>query len=852
MKLKAVELRNLVTFKCARISALSITFTDTTQLILGTNGSGKSNLLRQLSPLPAGRNDYGPSGYKKLVLEHGGVEYILISDFSRKDSPHEFWEAGINLNEGGTTEVQRELVIDKLGWTPAVEALCFNSYNYTTMTASLRQVWFSKINPYKINFILENAKKAKTRIRNCKAILSRLQERKVLLENQLISLDALKLLRDEHSQLLDQSDFLNRTIIKIDTILSTTKLPEVTRLGIGSVQDDLQQLVKETKSLMQTSWLTMRKCRFVNRDDPAAQLQSLLMEQATVKSRYDAGVEKLNELYESRRRDESNLEDCVEEEVLQRLNSELMSLQTELDSLIAESAEEPFPETLLTQKESVLGSLRSILDKFIDGPHSLMSRKTFHRKHRALARWKSYRDELQRTLRSSAARIDAWNKTLTLKLSDIPDQPCAKMQCPLFVSFKTSHDTTLNNIVTEQAYVDSVTAKHKQLDVYLDAQSKQLSEMAPYQELLGTLFDLLQSYPALHQFFARPDTLDRIARSSRSLYNQIENHFVASEKAYRVPKVKEKLLKAQMDYAQHKTLSGKEKDHLTSMLKETDAQISKITGELRGYRDRLEELQGACRTIEQYLELKTSLTERAGAMTERLAYCEKEHDLNKLRDLRRMLQADVRSKTQRVADIQKTLQEQDSLHDRLDTEVLGEIHAMETEKEKFEAIGEALDALPQEYTMMFMNALYNSANAFIAKVFTYKLALDPMTEDLCKNYRIPYKARTTDSPDISKCSTAQAEIINLALTLACRQSEGLSDYPLFLDEVGKNFDPTHQQRLLDLVLFITDEHLASQLFIVNHHAVIHGGLMNTETLVLDDSNILKTETYNTHAVMETY
>ena len=71
-------------------------------------------------------------------------------------------------------------------------------------------------------------------------------------------------------------------------------------------------------------------------------------------------------------------------------------------------------------------------------------------------------------------------------------------------------------------------------------------------------------------------------------------------------------------------------------------------------------------------------------------------------------------------------------------------------------------------------------------------------------------------------------------------------------QLDPDFDPTHQQKLLDLFLFICDEHLATQLFIVNHHAVIHGGLMNTETLVLNDTNIMKTENYNQHVVMETY
>ena len=49
------------------------------QLILGTNGSGKSSLLSELSPLPSRSKDFFDDGYKLIKIEHRGNLYILKS-----------------------------------------------------------------------------------------------------------------------------------------------------------------------------------------------------------------------------------------------------------------------------------------------------------------------------------------------------------------------------------------------------------------------------------------------------------------------------------------------------------------------------------------------------------------------------------------------------------------------------------------------------------------------------------------------------------------------------------------------------------------------------------------------------
>lgn len=84
MYIKSIELSKFIPFGLAQIRKLQATFHSQIQIFIGTNGSGKTSLLNELHPLPAIRSSYKKQGYKKLVIEHEGNEYILTSDFPIK------------------------------------------------------------------------------------------------------------------------------------------------------------------------------------------------------------------------------------------------------------------------------------------------------------------------------------------------------------------------------------------------------------------------------------------------------------------------------------------------------------------------------------------------------------------------------------------------------------------------------------------------------------------------------------------------------------------------------------------------------------------------------------------------
>ena len=69
MIIHEIEIKDNTRLMIRGTNFLKIKFTEIHQLILGTNGCGKSTIIQELSPLPPAGNDYLKNGYKKIVID---------------------------------------------------------------------------------------------------------------------------------------------------------------------------------------------------------------------------------------------------------------------------------------------------------------------------------------------------------------------------------------------------------------------------------------------------------------------------------------------------------------------------------------------------------------------------------------------------------------------------------------------------------------------------------------------------------------------------------------------------------------------------------------------------------------
>ncbi len=115
---KKISLDGYIPFSHVGNKHVEIEFDSPATCIIGANGCGKSSLLRIMDVLtPPTRPDFAKDGKIEMTVEHDGHLFVLTSDFKNATSPHSFKRDGVELNLSGTSDTQKDLVIEHLGIT---------------------------------------------------------------------------------------------------------------------------------------------------------------------------------------------------------------------------------------------------------------------------------------------------------------------------------------------------------------------------------------------------------------------------------------------------------------------------------------------------------------------------------------------------------------------------------------------------------------------------------------------------------------------------------------------------------------------------------------------------------------
>ena len=111
MKLVSLKLKGNIRLAQSGIDYFEWNPSADIQILLGTNGCGKSTVMGESSPLPAKPSDYEKGGYKIAVFEDKQTTYVFSSLFEGKPE-HLFEVNGVNINTGKTITVQSTICRD--------------------------------------------------------------------------------------------------------------------------------------------------------------------------------------------------------------------------------------------------------------------------------------------------------------------------------------------------------------------------------------------------------------------------------------------------------------------------------------------------------------------------------------------------------------------------------------------------------------------------------------------------------------------------------------------------------------------------------------------------------------------
>ena len=844
MYIKAMDVEGYALFQDSGIRKIGVKYSSDIQIIIGANGCGKTSFLRQHSPFSSISSLFYAGSIKTQLIEKDGVIYRLETEFTKGTPKHHFYEEGSdeNLNVGKTDTAQKKLIETHLGVTPLVDDLIMNRYNFPTWGNAKRKDFIMSINPADVGFIQVELKKISGKIKACKNNLSRLKDRKLQLEQDILSPDTLADIKQEKLAIDHQLSSLQQALLDIE-VGGRVLIP-----GKGRVTETF-------KKLRYRLWSTRHALLDLKGVPHDLVTRQSLRNDYTGK--ISAGWEHIKHLED----EASLLQDKIHDASLRYRElapDEDVSITDENIRNLEKSLEEfrtTRPKFEISQEDLIQGwtlcdTLRDKLMIFEDCQVPLYSRKKMA--HRSAIQSKldhrlnSYRMQLS-DLRS---RHESLSNRRTLSPRDIPDNPCSKDKCPLYAHFMSDYEETETKLRMNQIKIKRLEHKHNRAETLSVGLYRYFKDTKPYYDAISDLIDLASQNPILRDVLKSMDILHTLRRNASIITRRLSEEYAHIDRWLRFRSIERDLDVAHALKVRQISSQSTDAISLVTSIEDMKKALSDLRDRILTISANIKTFKEELANLDLYDRYLKDINEITVFYETKVRNAVFDHETKSLALLKDMIELKRSSLHDRLGEINRTLREQDSIQARYTYEILGELETIAQDQFYLEHIEKTLILIPKETTIRFLNRIFEQANRIIESVWTLPLSIDLLTMDDNLNYDFQVTGDNNSKRELSDCSTGQTEILTLAINLAIRIQLGYFNYPLCLDECGASFDDTHKRNLTNLLKALVDDKTVSQLFMVNHHAVVHEGFHNSEYLVIRDDNVTLPSSFNTHVTFE--
>lgn len=829
MQIKYLRLKRFRRFMRSNIQEFEWTPTKQLMIMIGSNGSGKSAMMEELSPLPTpskatrGSDNYAPGGEKEFHCYHNGSLYVLLSQYGHGTGKHSFIRDDEELNQGGTFKIQEDLCFQEFGLTREFHDICTGRLQFTKMSTAQRREILTKMSVVDLSHAFKVFNILKGESRSQKGTVDTITKRLVNENHDIPSDTEISQMKHANGQM---SERLN------DLFMARQPNRQQGFIDTNEAELLLSQLLSKAKEALYRYPTLPDQLKAKNETDFMDEKRIVQEQCAAIQAVINRMAEELESI-----RGVSVADMEVSPDQLNNLEAEIKTGNETVSRLLQELDEHTvkFPRVNLDISNNPDQRLHSMFQRwfeitnaFPDNTEGYFSNAKIESVRESLSVLLARRRELDRAEQTASqrlARLKACDTIACPKCDHefkpgIDESEGEKLETYLSQVRDAMSEADLN-IRREEEYLDAAKEYRGHVQAYVQM-TREYSDFNPLwdyvaeQQLMfrtpsAIKVDIIQWYDKMKQLVLLHQTQAEVERQVKRLanLNEIDRDAVAYNRN-RCTMLEHEI---QDKYYEQTTMS------------EYLQQINR--GEI--------DIREMNRDIEAIISGYQQWRQRAMNHVEWLL--DKAYE-NEIREVQVKLAEGTRILT--------TLEQREFSLRVLEGEVE---NARETQAD-LNLLIKALSpngGLLGKYLMGFMQGVTTLVNAYISEIWTYKMEVLPSKvekDELDYNFPLSIDNGTLMAPDISRGSDSQLEMVNFSFCQAMRKFLHLEHFPLFLDEFGRTFDEQHRDNLIPFIARLIENGQHSQIFYISHYVSTHGAFNQAEFMVLDPTNVTVPELYN--------
>lgn len=819
MFISLIELKGFKRVSLNNIETIRITPVNKFQWILGTNGSGKSCLIREFTPLGATPNDYHKGGYKKLELTDKGIFYRLLNDFSGSKNIFSFIKVNQNgqeeeLNLGHTSTVFNNLVFQIFGITKDIHDLSIGRKVFHDLSPNERKNWFTRLSETDFTFALSYFQKLTTHYRDTLGSIK-------IDQNRLLEIKAKLVSPEEEKLLIADIEFLKERLQSLMEICPNPSTPShVIKERFLTINQKITKAYQTYKTRLQKERHLFPLGSIKELQDQVNVLESELMyADNSIKNNFDT-LEKIDQelrsLQDIQGLNDSTLKSNIKTDELKYI---------EIKSLLLLSLEISDPKALLSQVDSWMSEMSLIVESLIEDPNESFNKEDYDHNVAEHKRGENFIVVCQ-------TQIDF----RTSKIQEIKDcENHTDLQCP-----KCDHlwkpGYRPEEIIKLQTEIDNL--KEKKLKALSKMEELQTSNVLyeKYQQGLAYLNNFVWTHNDFRPFWEMIFFSKLHIKSPKQILSKAfelkQDLSLLVEMQFLLDSIE--VYKKQLSLLQEKSSVD---------FKSLRAQREKLDSEIQTYYDfrdkKVKHLQYLNQKKSLWVFIDTAAWEAKSVKEtmDQLFMASFEHfQREKLSEFILSSNTEILSKEKLIRSIEIQKAQVNSLQENIS---LAEDYA--------KALKLAVDALSPSEGMIargltgFINHFVSLMNGLIQKVWLYPMELIPILPDenneIDLDYRFEVRVNNEITPDVKDCSSGQQEIIDFAFTVVALTFLHLDHGPLALDEFAVHMDAAHRASAFNAVYNLLANSNFSQIFVVSHYENTYNSQIDSDITVLCPANI---------------